>query len=117
MGLVWLSVATSPQERLFAGWKEDVDAGSSSPSRKKPKNAEAATAQKASLSGSADAVREARICSNMCTVMGSLMRGGEPFSILVLLIPACTCFNTGREECSLGSGSPREICMLRNAER
>ena len=103
--------------KTFAGWKEDAYTGSSSPSRKKSQNAEAATAQMASLSGSADAVRDARIYSNMCTVMGSLMRGGEAFSILVLLIPTCICFNTGREVCSLGSGSLREICMLHNAER
>ena len=50
-------------------------------------------------------------------VMGSLILGGVPRSSLARQMPACTLFRIGREECSLGSGRPSEICMLRTAER
>ena len=45
VGSAWLSTAISPHARFFAGWKAVCDAGSSSTSQKKPKNAVVAIAQ------------------------------------------------------------------------
>ena len=42
---------------------------------------------------------------------------GDPFSILILLIPACTRFRMGKEECFLWSGRPSDICVLRSADK
>ena len=42
---------------------------------------------------------------------------GEPLSILERLMSACTLLRMGRDDCSLGSGRPREICMFWTAER
>ncbi len=51
------------------------------------------------------------------SVIGSLMRDGVPFSMRTRRMPACTLFSIGSVECSLGSGRPSEICMLRTADR
>ena len=80
LGTVWLSTAISLHARLFAGWKADCNAGSSSPSRKKPKNAVVAIAQMAVLSGSDELVSEEWIFSRIYAVMGkSDARGGGSF--------------------------------------
>ena len=42
---------------------------------------------------------------------------GDPFSILILLILACTRFRMGKEECSLGSGRPSDTCVLHSADK
>ena len=109
-GHEWLSTATSPHARHLAGWNAAQEPGSSSPNLKKLKKAVAAMAQNASLSGSAEAITWCQMPSRMCAVMGSLiLLGWEPFNNLSLLIPACTRFSTGRDDWSLGSGSPSEI--------
>lgn len=60
----------------------------------------------------ANDARDSFISMRMCGVIGNLILGRDPFGILVLLIPACTCFRMCRDDCSLGSGRLREICIL-----
>ena len=50
--------------------------------------------------------------------MGNLTRACQvPHSTLTRRMPACTLFNSGIDDWSLGSGGPSEICMLRIAAR
>ena len=116
-GAMGSSTATSPHAREVAGLNSPEDPGSSSPSRKNPKKAVAAIAHTTTLSGLADTTRASCSLAITWAVIGSLMRGGVPLSILMRLMPACTLFSAGREDCSRGSGKPSEICIFRTAER
>ena len=68
------------------------------------------------FSGLAEATR--KLCSLVITwaVMGSLIRCEVPLSIHGRLIPACTLFNIGNDNCSRGSGRPREIRVFQRAD-
>ncbi len=50
-------------------------------------------------------------------VMGRQRWDGGPLAALTLWITAWTRFSTGRGDCSLGLGSPRESCVLCIADR
>jgi hypothetical protein len=50
-------------------------------------------------------------------VIGSLTLEGWPRPSRALLMPACTRFNMGRDDCSLGSGRPSESCVFLMADR
>ncbi len=112
-----MSTATSPHDRSVAGTNALRDSEKSSPKRKKPKKAVHATAHITTFFGLEESNRAVFIFPSIRTVIGSLILPGVPFRSLILLIPACTLLKTGIEECSLGSGRPREICMLLRAER
>lgn len=117
VGLIRLSTAASPQHRFSVGLKAWAETGSNSPSRKKPKNAVHAIAQMTCFSGRSEAARALWIRTRRWNVMGSLIWVEGPFSILALLIPAWTLLRIGSDDCSLGSGRPREICIFLTAAR
>ena len=114
---MWLSTATSPHAKLVAGLNLEGASSNSSPNRKKPKNAADETAQYTVLSGFVDVSNDWWMAPNIDTVMGRRIRGGEPLSTLARLMPAWTLLRIGSDDCSLGSGKPREICMFLSAER
>ena len=109
--------ATSPQLRCKAGLYEVSASTSSSPSRKKPKNAAVAIAQYTALSG------PTAVTSGLCnrrstvTVIGRRVLGDLPPRNLSLLMPSKTRFRMGSEDWSRGGGSPRESCVLRTADK
>ena len=82
---------------------------SSSPRRKKQKNATVATAQNAWLLGSGALSITPLICLSTAIVIGRRMRGVlGPCATLVLRIPSSTLFSTGCVDSSRGGGSPRD---------
>ncbi len=117
VGLSLLSTATSPHMSYLTGETEACVSGSSSPSLKKPKNVVQQIAHRRSFWGWLDWFSCVRICSMTAAVMGRRRWDGGPLSALTRWIPAWILFSTGRDDCSLGSGSSRESCVLRTADR
>jgi len=104
--------------RSVTGLYEAAVEGRSSPRQKNPKNAAQEMAHNTTLSGSLLETKVSWIFSNTRIVMGSRSFGGARcLCSLSRLIPAWTRRRSGRDDCSLGSGSPREICALRSADR
>ena len=97
-GCVALSAATSPQAKSVVGLNLSTDSTRSSPRRKKPKNAVQAMAHRTTLSGSDDRDTAPWIRRSIGAVMGNLTRTAAPRASLARLIPACTRFNTGRDD-------------------
>ena len=117
VGLVLSSTATSSHRRHLLGPCVSSDVGSSSPKRKNPKKAVQAIAQITVLSWWLVMVRWFWISVNSWYVMGRRIRGAFPLDFAARATPACTRFRIGREDWSLGSGSPRDICMFLTADR
>ncbi len=115
-GFVWLPTATSPQARSVPGLMDAAEPGSSLP-RRRSQNAEQAKAHRTNLSGRAVETRNFGIRYMGWAIIGSRIREGDPLSNYHLLIPAWTRFRTCREDWSLGSGRPCEICMFRTGGR
>lgn len=78
----------------------------------KPKNAVATIAQRTALSRMADVASNCYNAPSMRIAIGRRIRGSDPLSTLALPMPTCTLLRVGRADWSLGSGGPREICML-----
>ena len=97
-GCVVLSAATSPQARSVAGLNLSADSTRSSPRWKKPKNAVQAMAHRTTLSGSDDRATAPWIWRSTGVVIGNLTRTAAPRESLARLMPACTRFNTGRDD-------------------
>ena len=104
------------EAKFTAGLKGSFASISSSPRQKTPKKAVQAMAQRTTFLGF-DEVSRILIWESTGVVMGSLILGGVSRISLAWQIPASTLFRMGREECSLGSGRPSEICILRTAKR
>ena len=102
-----LSTAMSSQAKCSRGLKLPGDGSNSSPKRQKPKKAAQQMAQRTIRSGW-------DVLSSSCSVV---TLEGWPRPRRALLMPACTRFNMGRDDCSLGSGRPRESCVFGMAER
>ena len=116
-GLKWLSTATSRHARSVSGLMDFALIGRSSPNRKKPKNAVHEIVHNAVLSGLADETSDSLILPRRWAVIGSLMHLAVPLSALALLMPACTHFSPVMMSGVHGLGKPREICMLRSADK
>ena len=98
VGCVWLSTATSPHVKPVAGLKREGESGNSSPSLKNPKKANAATAQRTTLSGFCEVTNDYCMACIIWIVIGSLMRGGEPLRTRIRLIPAWTLLRIGSDD-------------------
>ena len=115
LGSSALSTAISPQLKCITGLYAFSVGTVISPDRKNPKKQSVAAAHSIRMSASLVlADHKLWICRRVAGVLGSLnFIAGGAFCECTLLIPACTSRSRGRDDYSLGSGSPSVICIWR----